>query len=96
MTKTHLSDVPELKDYPYEFAWNMHPTDPMSIVVYHWSKPVMRLSLHEALESSSRKEIIKHIIECDNTPWLTNWQKEKKDMEYATVMNILMKDYENG
>jgi hypothetical protein len=74
----------------------MHPMDPMSIVIYHWSKPVMCFSLHEALESSSRRQIIKHIIECDNTPWLTKWQKEKKDMEYENVVSILKKDYENG
>ncbi len=92
----HLKDIPNLVDHPYEFAWNMHPTDSMSIVIYHWGKPVMCFSLHEALESSSRREIIKHIIECDNTPWLEKWQKEKKDMEYENVVSILKKDYSNG
>ena len=96
MTREHLKDIPDLVDHPYEWAWNLHPTNPMNIVIYHWSKPVMSIFLGEALESSSRKEIIKHIIECDNTPWLERWQKEKKDMEYSGVVNILKKDYVNG
>ena len=96
MAREHLKDIPDLVDHPYEFAWNMHPTDNMSMVIYHWSKPVMRLSMHEAIESCSRSEVIKHIIECDNTPWLERWQKEKRDMEYADVVNILKKDYDNG
>jgi hypothetical protein len=91
---SRLSEIPSLKDHHnQEFLWNMHPNDTMSIVIYHWGKPVMSFSLHEAIESSSRSEVIKHIIECDNTPWLHRWQKEKKDAEYADVVDILMKDY---
>lgn len=91
---TYLKDVPNLPDnHNQQFLWNMHPTDPMAIVIYHWGEPVMCISLHEAIESSSRSEVIKHIIECDNTPYLHRWQKQKKDAEYADVVNILMKDY---
>ena len=38
-------DIPELVDYPYEWAWGIHPADDMIIVVYHWSKPVMTMFL---------------------------------------------------
>lgn len=86
----HLQDVPNLIDCPREFAWNMHPTDKMSIVIYHWGKPVMWFSLHEAIESSSRNEVLKHIVECDNTPWLTSWQEEK----HACLINLLAADYD--
>jgi hypothetical protein len=93
----HLNEIPKLDSHHgVEFLWNMHPTNPMSIVIYHWGNPVMSFSLHEAIESSSRTEVIKHIIECDNTPWLHRWQKEKKDSEYADVVNILKKDFVNG
>ena len=85
----HLKDIPDLENHPYEFAWNVHPTNRMSIVIYHWSKPVMHFSMHEALESCSRKEILKHVEECDNTPWLHHWQKEK----YDELIEILTKDY---
>lgn len=84
-----LADIPPLEDHPYEWAWNLHPTDPMIIVVYHWSQPVMRLSLHEAIESSSRTEVIKHIEECDRTPWLRRWQAERSH----AIMNALTQDY---
>ena len=89
MTAKHLADIPPLEDHPYEWAWNLHPTDPMSIVVYHWSQPVMRFSLCEAIESSSRNEVLKHIVECDNTPWLKSWQEEK----HACLINLLTADY---
>ncbi len=85
----YLSDIPHLKNHPCEWAWNLHSNDPMSIVIYHWSKPVMRLSLHEAIESSSRNDILKHIVECDNTPWLTRWQEEK----HSCLINLLSADY---
>lgn len=89
--RKHLSDIPPLEDCSYEFAWEMHPTDPMCMVIYHWSQPVMMLSVHEAIESSSRTEVIKHIIECDNTPWLTRWQAERGQ----TVFDALTADYAN-
>lgn len=89
MVSKHLQDIPPLVDHPYEWAWNLHPTDRMSIVIYHWSKPVMRFSLCEAIESSSRNEVLKHIVECDNTPWLHRWQEEK----HACLINLLSADY---
>jgi hypothetical protein len=85
----HLQDIPALVDHPYEWAWNLHPTNKMSIVIYHWSQPVMSFSLHEAIESSSRNEVLKHIVECDNTPWLKSWQEEK----HACLINLLAADY---
>lgn len=85
----HLADIPDLVDYPHEWAWNIHPTNKMSIIVYHWSKPVLSLFLGEAIEASSRNEILKHIVECDNTPWLKSWQAEK----HACLINLLSADY---
>lgn len=91
MTQSNrLADIPDLDPaYHLEFVWNMHPTDPMAIVIYHWRKPVMCFSLHEAIESSSRTEILKHIAECDATPWLHRWQEEK----HAALVNVLTADY---
>jgi hypothetical protein len=90
MTKPkHLEDIPALEDNPHEWAWNIHPTNPMSIVIYHWSQPVMSLFLGEAIESSSRNAVLQHIVECDRTPWLTRWQEEK----HACLINLLSADY---
>ena len=85
----HLKDIPDLVDHPYEWAWDLHPKDNMSIVIYHWGKPVMSLFLGEAIESSSRNRILEHILACDNTPWLTRWQEEK----HACLINLLSADY---
>jgi hypothetical protein len=91
MTAKHLADIPPLADHPYEWAWNIHPTDPMSIVMYHWSQPVMSLFLGEAIEASSRNAVLQHIVECDRTPWLKRWQEEK----HSCLINLLAADYAN-
>jgi len=97
VTKSHLKDIPDLENhYDLEFLWNLHPTDSMSVVIYHWGKPVMSFFLGEAMEAAGFTAVMKHIDECNNTPWLTRWHKEKQDMEYKQVMDILLKDYENG
>jgi hypothetical protein len=87
----HLSDIPPLENHPHEWAWNIHPNDKMSIVIYHWGDPVMCFSLCEAIESSSRNQVLQHIVECDNTPWLTSWQEEK----HACLINLLTANYAN-
>jgi hypothetical protein len=89
MTSKHLADIPPLEDHPYEWAWNLHPTNSMIIVIYHWSQPVMSIFLGEAMEHGSRNEILKHIVECDRTPWLKRWQEEK----HACLINLLTADY---
>lgn len=82
-------DIPELVGYPYEWAWGIHPTDDMFIVVYHWSKPVMKMFLGEAIEQSSRRRVLQHIKACDNSSWITKWQSELKEETW----NALTKDY---
>jgi hypothetical protein len=97
MTKKYLSEIPDLDNhYNREFMWNQHPTDPMIFVIYHWGKPVMSFFLGEAIEAAGYKHVMQHVNECNKTPWLHRWQKERKNMEYADVVNILKKDYENG
>ena len=91
MTFKYLSGIPPLENHPYEWAWGMHPEDLMCIVIYHWNKPVMCLSLHEAIESSDRAAVIKHIEECDNSPWIHHWQKQR----HAAIMTALTDDYAN-
>lgn len=89
MTFKQLKDIPPLEDHPYEYAWNLHPDDKMCIVVYRWSQPVMMIGLHEAIESSSRTQVLKHIEECDRTPWLKSWHEERNQL----IMNALTADY---
>lgn len=88
---SNLKDVPDLVDYPYEWAWNQHPTNPMSIVVYHWGRPVMSFFLGEAMESAGYNHVMQHVEECNRTPWLVRWQQERGEH----VMDALTKDYEN-
>ena len=88
-SKKYLADVPPLTNHPYEWAWNMHPKDRMSMVIYHWGQPVMSIFLGEAMESAGRNNVLKHVVECDNSYWLKQWQQEKN----AVIMEALTRDY---
>lgn len=87
--KKHLENIPDLKDYSYEWAWNLHPEDSMSVVVYHWSRPVMCFFLGEALESAGYRAVMQHVEECNRTPWLTRWHQERQD----EIVELLKKEY---
>ena len=75
----------------WEYEWTISPDDPMLILIKHNDKIVMRIGVHEVVESSSRNEILKHIAECDRTPWLKRWQEEKNQV----LIDVLKQDY-NG
>jgi hypothetical protein len=64
-----------------EYSWDMDPTDRMFIVIKHHGEKLFRLSLCEAIESSNRTEVMKHIRECDRTPWLKHWHESAMDEE---------------
>jgi len=66
---------------PEKLSWDMSKTDSMVIVISYEGKKVMSLSLHEAIESAGRKAIMKHVRECDRTPWLKKWHDDKMEQE---------------
>lgn len=78
---------PELADRQY--CWDLDPDNPMSIEIYHRGNLVMSLFLGEAMESAGRELVMKHVIECDRSPWLRSW-REARDQE---MMDILSKKY---
>ena len=63
-------DIPNL-------SWHIEPDD-MFVQIRYNDIVVMKISVHEIVESSSRTKILSHVIECDRTPWLKRWQKEKE------------------
>lgn len=68
-----------------EYSWEIE--EPMVITVRRYGTQVMQMSIHEIIESCSRKDVLQHVAECDRTPWLRRWQNEK----YETVVEILKK-----
>jgi len=56
-----------------EYSWDLDKDDPMIINVFHYGQKVMSLFIGEAMEAAGRKHIMKHVHECDSTPWLRNW-----------------------
>jgi len=52
------------------YEWDV---DDMIITVKAGMDVVMTISVAEVIESCRRKDIMRHIKECDRTPWLKNW-----------------------
>jgi hypothetical protein len=68
-----------------ELSWTIDDPDDMLIVIKYQDKPVMTISMHEAIESCSRQKVLNHVKECDHSPWLKRWTNEK----HTELMNIL-------
>jgi len=66
---------------PNNLSWGMSKTDSMVIEIKYNGVKAMSISLHEAIESAGRKAIMKHVRECDRTPWLKKWHEDKMDQE---------------
>lgn len=61
-----------------EYSWDLDKDDPMIINVFHNGNKVLCLFIGEAMESAGREAIMKHVHECDATPWLKNWWKKNE------------------
>lgn len=70
-----------------EYTWDMDNNDPMIIVVKHNGQVVQRIFLGEAMEYAGRRNVMRHVAECDKTPWLTNWENGPP----SDTMNALKK-----
>lgn len=71
---------------PRDWGWQMDKSE-HSIVVTHYGKVVMKISMYEAIETAGRDFVMKHVQECDNSGWLTEWQEAKRQ----EIIKILTK-----
>ena len=53
--------------------------EPMRLSIKCNGTTVMWISIAEIIETSSRKDVLRHVKICDNTPWLRRWNNEKYD-----------------
>lgn len=71
--------------YKNDPTWTIDPADSMCVLIfknhydYEAKKPMMRISVEEIIESAGRKNVMKHVKECDNTPWLLKWRGERDE-----------------
>ena len=59
-----------------DYSWTQDDKDPMIIVISYKDKRIMSISLCEAMEYAGRHAIMKHVAECDRSPWLHRWTAE--------------------
>lgn len=62
---------------PRDLTWNIDDPDSMKVVIRYQGSAMMTISMCEAIESCSRKAVLTHVKECDNSPWLKRWNNEK-------------------
>lgn len=68
-----------------KLSWALDEKDQMLICVKYNGQAVMKISLYEAIESSGYNNIMKHVRECNRTPWLRRWQEERMQDVYSTL-----------
>lgn len=71
-----------------EYGWDLDSNDKMIIVIKRHGVRVMSLFLGEAMESAGRKNIMKHVKECDKSPWLKKWQDEAMEETMSILKGI--------
>lgn len=76
---------------PDDFSWTIEDPESMRILIRYHGNTVMKISVHEVIESSSRKKVLSHVAECDRTHWLTRWQNEKREALHEELIDILKK-----
>ena len=74
-------------------CWDLMPNNRMSVGVWKTladkragREPAMRFFLGEAIENAGRKNVMKHVKECDRSPWLPNWA-EPYDATFKALKN---------
>ena len=58
-----------------DYSWDMDEKNPMIIVIKKDGVKLFSIFLGEAMESAGRRAVMKHVKECDNSPWIHKWHK---------------------
>lgn len=75
-------------------CWDIPDPNKMLIYIYRTpedctlGRPAMTISAYDVIESLGRNKVLKHVKECDNSPWLHRWQKEK----HEALIDLLKND----
>ena len=67
------------------YSWDLSKTDPMIIEIRKDGIKLFSIFIGEAMESAGRHAIMKHIKECDSSPWLKTWHTDAMD-EVAEIL----------
>jgi hypothetical protein len=59
-----------------EISWDIDT--PMYISIKQRGVVLFKISVHEVIESNPREQVMRHVEECNRTPWLKHWWKKDK------------------
>jgi len=67
----------------HDMTWTVLPDEPMMVGIWLTraaydakEAPAMRIFIGEAMECAGRKEVMRHVKECDRSPWLRSWKED--------------------
>lgn len=58
------------------YSWDLDPKDNMVMVVTNNGETILRIFLGEAMESAGKTAVMKHVAECNRSPWIKTWHDE--------------------
>ena len=75
-----------------DYSWTLDEHDPMIVVVSHHGQAVMRFFLGEAIESAGKTPVMKHIDECNRTPWIHSWHETDKKATWRILTDDIQQN----
>lgn len=67
------------------YSWDLSEKDPMIIEIRKGGVKIFSIFIGEAMESAGRRAIMKHVRECDSSPWIHKWHISAMD-EVAEIL----------
>jgi hypothetical protein len=61
--------------YYLEWTWRNAKDDPMCVEILHHGAVMFRFFIGEAMEGAGRERVMRHVRECDHSPWLKEWHR---------------------
>lgn len=84
----YMTATEYIQKYHQGYRWDLDPDDPMVIVIRKDDVVVMRIFLGEAMEGAGKFRVMKHVEECNRSPWIDSWHNGTK----ADTWQILNRD----
>lgn len=71
---------------PNSLSWSPNENDIMILDIKYNGVTVMKISVHEVIESAGYNNIMDHVRVCNQTPWLHKWQEERMQDVFSTLV----------
>lgn len=57
------------------YSWDIDEENPMRIDIKKDGEKLFSIFLGEAMEAAGRHAVMRHVKECENSPWIDRWHE---------------------